>query len=135
MVMCLQSMKFTDYLLDLLLTLSTLQKEAYEKIASYKQSCYLTGLAGSGKSHLLKCLHSTLISFNDYPGVVSNVAATDINGVTLSKFVQILDHFCKIPKGGQDSGQAAPRSNKNSNSNNSTITLQIKIPGTYYKLR
>ena len=112
MVMCLQSMKFTDYLLKLLLTLSTSQKEAYEKIASYKQSCYLTGIAGSGKSHLLKCLQPTLISFNGYPGVVSNVAAININGVTLSKFVQILAHFCKMPKGGQDSGQAAPRCNK-----------------------
>ena len=108
MVMCLQSMKFTDYLLKLLLTLSTSQKEAYEKIAS----CYLTGIAGSGKSHLLKCLQPTLISFNGYPGVVSNVAAININGVTLSKFVQILGHFCKMPKGGQDSGQAAPRCNK-----------------------
>ena len=82
MVMCLQSMKFTDYLLKLLLTLSTSQKEAYEKIASYKQSCYLTGIAGSGKSHLLKCLQPTLINFNGYPGVVSNVAAININGVT-----------------------------------------------------
>ena len=91
MVMCLQSKKFTDYLLRLRLALSSSQKEAYEKIASYKQNCYLTGVAGSGKSYLLKCLHPILISFYGYPGVVltavSNVAAININGLTLSKFM------------------------------------------------
>jgi hypothetical protein len=90
----LQSLEFTDYLMNLVTNLSGSQSVAFEAIVSDKENCFLTGVAGSGKSHILKCVLPTLIRYYGYSRIfvtaVTNVAAVNVNGLTLSKFMGLV---------------------------------------------
>lgn len=93
-VIDLKSPEFTKYLIELSEAFSASQKEAMEEILLSDQSCFLTGVAGSGKSYLLKCLFPSLILKHGYSSVfitaTTNIAASNINGITLSRFMGLI---------------------------------------------
>lgn len=90
----LNSKEFDAYVEGLAKSLSSSQQEAFEAIISSKQNCFLTGVAGSGKSFILKLLLPTLILSDGFSSILltgtTNIAATNINGITLSKFMGLV---------------------------------------------
>ena len=87
----LTSQFFKDYLYLLSQALSLSQIEALEAILGCQQNCFLTGVAGCGKSFLLKIIYPSLIVKYSYPTVcmtaTTNIAASNVNGITLYAFM------------------------------------------------
>ena len=87
----LTSQFFRDHLFSLSKALSLSQMEALEAILGCNQNCFLTGVAGSGKSFLLKIIYPSLIVKYSYPTVcmtaTTNIAASNVSGITLYAFL------------------------------------------------
>ena len=92
--MDLKSQDFKTYLLNESKKLSASQREAAEAILCHDKSCFLTGVAGSGKSFLLRCMYPSLILMHGYASVcitaTTNIAATNVNGITIHKFMGLV---------------------------------------------
>jgi nucleoside-triphosphatase THEP1 len=90
----LDSAEFKKYLTDLYTGFSDSQKEASETILTNTRNCFLTGVAGSGKSHALKYIYPNLILRNGFACVcmtaTTNIAASNINGITLTRFMGLV---------------------------------------------
>ncbi len=90
----LNSQEFKKYLSDTYASFSGSQKEASESILTSARNCFLTGVAGSGKSHALKYIYPNLILRNGFACVcmtaTTNIAASNINGITLTRFMGLV---------------------------------------------
>ena len=90
----LDSPEFKKYLSDLFTGFSDSQKEASETILTNKRNCFLTGVAGSGKSHALKYIYPNMILRFGFSCVcmtaTTNIAASNINGITLTRFMGLI---------------------------------------------
>lgn len=93
-VLNLDSIEFKRYLLELSGSFSDSQKEATEAIISSSRNCFLTGVAGSGKSHVLKFIYPSLILHHGFARVcitaTTNIAASNISGITLTRFMGLV---------------------------------------------
>lgn len=87
----LLSLPFIKYLKDLSSKFTESQGIACKTIMASNENCFLTGVAGSGKSYVLNFVYPSLIHLYGFTGVsltaTTNVAATNINGSTLSHFL------------------------------------------------
>lgn len=92
--MDLRSNDFSNYLEDLKSRFSDSQREACGIITTCDNNCFLTGVAGSGKSYVLKYVYPFLIRKYGFTGVSmtasTNIAATSINGATLHRFMGLI---------------------------------------------
>lgn len=83
--------EFDLYLRKITKLLSPSQQESLAAIMGTNQNCFLTGVAGSGKSFLLKVFYPLLIKLYGFSGVVvtgpTNIAASNVFGITLHKFL------------------------------------------------
>ena len=89
--MFIDTVEYQEYLFNSVLALSLSQKEAYHSILDSTKNFFLTGVAGSGKSHTLNCLYPRLVFYHGYQCVqlvaTTNRAAANINGVTIHRLL------------------------------------------------
>ena len=82
---------YRNFLNESLLGLSSSQLLAYYSILESEKNFFLTGVAGSGKSHTLQCLYPQFVFYYGYQCVqltaTTNRAAANINGITLHRLM------------------------------------------------
>ena len=90
----INSCEYEKYLFYSVLSLSLSQKEAYIAILDSKMNFFLTGVAGSGKSHTLNCVYPRLVFYYGYQCVqlsaTTNRAAANINGITIHRLLGLM---------------------------------------------
>jgi PIF1-like helicase len=83
--------EFDLYLSKVTKLLSQSQMESLSAIMSTNQNCFLTGVAGSGKSFLFKVFYPMMIRLYGFSGILitasTNIAASNVFGQTLHKFL------------------------------------------------
>ena len=86
--------EFDLYLKKMTKLLSQSQSESLGAIMSSNQNCFLTGVAGSGKSFLLKVFYPMMIRIYGFSGIwitgPTNIAASNVFGKTLHKFLGLI---------------------------------------------
>jgi nucleoside-triphosphatase THEP1 len=85
---------FDSYLTRVTQLLSQSQLESLTAIMGTNQNCFLTGVAGSGKSFLLKVFYPMMIRMYGFCGVSvtgpTNIAASNVCGKTIHKFFGLI---------------------------------------------
>ena len=87
----IDSDEYRQHLIESTLLLSLSQREAHKTILECDKNYFLTGVAGSGKSHTLNQIYPRFVFYYGYQCVQltapTNRAAANINGITLHRLV------------------------------------------------
>jgi PIF1-like helicase len=90
----LRTDEFDQYLKKVTKLLSPSQLESLVSIMGTNQNCFLTGVAGSGKSFLLKVFYPMMIRIYGFAGICitgpTNIAASNVFGQTLHKLLGLI---------------------------------------------
>ena len=91
LLMSIYSEEYQNYIRESILALSLSQQLCYYSILDSEKNFFLTGVAGSGKSHTLQCLYPQFVFYYGYHSVqltaTTNRAAANINGITVHRLL------------------------------------------------